>query len=82
VVLEKPPAKTVFQQEALETIKLHLHDVPFKDIEILRLIRRNCVKKQEKLFTLCCFVWSVVGCVFGELVLCVYRKLAAARWKP
>ena len=50
MVLEKPPAKTVFQQEVLETIKLHLHDVPFKDIEVLKAHKTKLCKETRKAF--------------------------------
>ena len=83
MVLEKPPAMKVFQQQALETIKLHLHDVPFNDIEVLKAHKTKLCKKTKKLSTLCFVLygqWKRV-CMFSELVLCVYRKLATARWK-
>jgi len=84
VVLEKPPAKKVFQQEDLETIKLHLHDVPFNDFEVLKARKTKLCKETRKAFQfmLFCMVSGKCVCVFSELVLCVYRKLAPARWKP
>lgn len=73
MVLEKPPAKKVFQQEDLETIKLHLHDVPFNDIEVLKAHKTKLCKETRKAFhfMLFCMVSGKCVCVCSVHWCCV-----------
>lgn len=71
MVLEKPPAKKVYQQEALETIKLHLHDVPFNDIEVLKAHKTKLCKETRKAFHFMLFCMVSGKCVCSVNWCCV-----------
>ena len=71
MVLEKPPAKKVFQQEDLKTIKLHLHDVPFKDIEVLKARKTKLCKETRKAFHFMLFCMVSGKCVCVCVCVCV-----------
>ena len=63
MVLEKPPAKKEYQREALETVKLHLHDVPFNGIEVLKAHKTKLCKETKKCF-------SVYVVLYGQWYVC------------
>jgi hypothetical protein len=63
VVLEKPPAKKEYQREALETVKLHLHDVPFNGIEVLKAHKTKLCKETKNAFQFMLFCMVSGMCV-------------------